>query len=289
MNSNKILILGGSGLLGSNLKKQFKNYKVFAPSHKDLDLVNIKNVESFISKHNPKFIIYAAGVARIDEAEDNKKKTGLLNYLVPKKLSKFSSKKKIPFIYISTDAVFDGYKNKYKFRETDKPKPKSTYGKSKLLGENAVLNASKENCVLRLITLYGNSDKPNFALMMIGKLKNSKEFGGLVDQIRNPILVDIAAEGIKFAVEQNLNGIYHLGSLDYESNYEFLVKVAKKFNLDKNLIKKNTFGNFIKGKKGHRKKKSVLICDKFVKASKGKILKTAHESIEIFYKSMKLS
>lgn len=289
MSDKKILIFGESGLLGSNLKKHFKNYKVLAPSHKDLDLLNINHAESFISEQNPEFIIYAAGITRIDQAEENKKITNFLNHIVPGKLSKFSSTKKIPFIYISTDAVFDGYKNKYKFSETDKPNPKSTYGKSKLLGENAVLNAGKENCVLRLITLYGNSDKPNFALMMIEKLNNSKEFGGLVDQIRNPILVDIAAEGIKFAVEQNLNGIYHLGSLDYGSNYEFLVKVAKKFNLDKNLIKKNTFDNFIKGKKGHRKKKSVLVCDKFVRVSQNKILKTTDESIEIFYKSMKLS
>lgn len=289
MNEDKILILGGSGFLGSNLKKHFKNYNVLAPTHKELDLVKIKNVESFITKHDPFFIIYTAGISRIDEAEDNKKMADLLNHIIPQEISKFSSSKNIPFIYISTDAVFDGYQKKFKFKETDKPKPISEYGKSKLRGETKVLNNSRKNCVLRLITLYGKSEKPSFTLNFIETLKKGKEFNGIIDQVQNPLLVDIAVKGIIFTVEQKLTGIYHLGSLSTETNYEFLIKIAKKFNLNKNLIKKNTFANFTKEKKGHRKKKSVLICDKFVKASQGEILKTSNDSIEIFYKSMKLS
>ena len=289
MTNKKILILGGSGLLGSSLKKTFRNDVVIAPTHRVLNLTNSKKVVAFLAKTKPDSIIYAAGITRIDQAEKNKKTADLLNYVIPKMISNFSSMENIPFFYISTDAVFDGYTDKYKFSEADKPKPKSTYGKSKLRGEIAVIEASKKNCVLRLITLWGKSEKPNFTLMMLERLKSGKESDGIIDQIQNPLLITIACEGIKFAVEHQLSGIYHLGSLDYATNYNLLVKIANKYNLNDKLIKKTTFVKFSHNKKGHRKKKSVLISDKFVKVSEDKILKTIDGSIEIFYKSMKLS
>src|SRR6266567_1326297 len=119
MNQKKILLFGGSGFLGSKLQNHFPFSGLTAPTHKELDLLNIQNVSHFIENNNPQAIIYAAGITKIDSAEENNELAYLLNHRIPEKIAKFVSKNNIPFIYISTDAVFDGYKNKYQFLETD--------------------------------------------------------------------------------------------------------------------------------------------------------------------------
>ncbi len=286
MNPKNILLLGAKGFLGSKLHQLLSPEKVYAPSHQDLDLLKISDVYNFITTKKPDLIIYTAGITKIDFAEVHSELTFALNYFVPEKISRFASKINIPITYISTDAVFDGYKKKYEFSETDIPKTKSVYGSSKLKGEEAVMDANSNNCVIRLITLYGIDPlKTNFVAKMLGCLKNKQYFLGIEDQIQNPLFVDIAAEAIEFSVKHQLSGIYHLGALDYDSNYNLLVKIATRFKLDSDLIQKITFNNFMGNKKNLRKRKSVLLCDKFVQAFQRNILQTIDSSIQRFYET----
>lgn len=277
MYSKKILLFGGSGFLGSSILKKYK--KIYSPPHSAVDLEKLDKVFDYIYKKEPESIIYAAGITKIDFAQKNKLITNKINYDIPNKISKFCSENKIKFIYISTNAVFDGYKNKFQFSEFDKPIAKSVYGNSKLFGENAILSNGNNNCVIRVITLFGIGDKSNFLQKMINNLTLGKEFFGIYDQIQNPLNVDIAAESILFATKNNLKGIYNLGSLDYDSNFNFLVNVAKEMSLDYKLIKKISFRDFQVEKFIYRKKKCVLITDKFREVSGDKILKTLNASI----------
>ncbi len=279
MSYKTLLLLGGSGFLGSKLLGAFPSDKVIAPGHKQLDITQIKKVYAFIETIQPAVILYAAGITSIDFAEANEERTYLLNYRIPEKISKFAARNNIRFVSISTDAVFDEYMNKDQFSETDTPKARTVYGLSKLAGEEAVLGNSSQNCVLRLITLFGTGHpKPNFVALM------KEKFSGVIDQIRNPLYVAIAAEAITFAVKQQLHGIYHLGALDADTNYNFLVKVAKRFMLDSSLIEKITYNDFMKDKRGYRKKNSVLVCNKFVQVSNNSILRTIEDSIELLYR-----
>lgn len=277
MDSKKILLFGGSGFLGSTILKEDK--QILAPSHPKLDLTNTDDLFNYIYKNEPSHIIYASGITRIDFAQKNKELTNLLNYKIPKQISKFSSKNNINFVYISTDAVFDGYKNKFEFDEGDKKNAISVYGNSKLKGEEAVLSSNNNFSVYRLITLFGLGNKNNFIEKLLNTLSKDDEFYGIRDQINNPLNVDLAAEAILFGIKNNLKGIYNLGALNSDSNYNFLVKVAKKLNLNSNLIKQITFKEFVNEKVAHRKRKSVLITDKFMKISKSNILRDLDDSI----------
>lgn len=285
MKKRKTIIFGGNGFLGNYLYKKTQSDQFLAPTHKEIDLLDQKKVLKFIDKNEPSQIIYLAGVTKIEIAESNKDLADNLNHKIPKLIAKYASKNGIPVLYTSTDAVFDGHKSKFLFSETDKPLPKSDYGKSKYLGEFAIMNTSNKNCVLRLITLYGNNRK-NFSTILIDRLKNNLEFPGMIDQTQNPLLVNIAAKGIDFSINNGIKGIYHLGSLDYLTNYDLLVKIAEKNNLNTNLIKKITFKDFYGNKANYRKKNSVLLSDKFNDISNREILKNTDESIEILTKSM---
>ena len=83
----------------------------------------------------PDKIIYCAGISSMDFAQKNKSITNNLNNKIPGLIAKFAAKNNIAFYFISTDAVFDGYKNKFEFTENDKTKAKSIYGISKEKGE----------------------------------------------------------------------------------------------------------------------------------------------------------
>ncbi len=276
MPSRKILLFGGSGFLGSTILKIDK--KLIAPPRSNIDLNNTQDIYEYIYKLMPEKIIYCAGISSMDFAQKNKTITNNLNYKIPGLLAKFASKNNISFYYISTDAVFDGYKNKFEFTEIDKTKAKSVYGISKEKGEYTVLTF-KKTASLRIINLFGNGNKENFIQRMIDNLSKNKEFPGIIDQINNPIYVTIAAQSILFAVNNNLQGIYNLGALDSKSNYELLIKAANQLNLNSKLIKKISFNEFLSERISYRKKKSVLITDKFHNASNKSILKNIDNSL----------
>jgi len=207
----KILILGGSGFLGATLISHLAHQTVIAPSHNEIDLLDINRVYKYIEHTQPDIILYSAGITKIDLAESNNELAFLLNATVPEQIASFASKSNIQFIYISTDAVFDGYNRKFIFSETDAPKAKSIYGKSKLKGEELVLLANADNTVIRLITLFGiDNTHKNFITRILKDLQQKKSILGITDQIQNPLLVNIATEAIAYIINKQLTGIFHL-------------------------------------------------------------------------------
>ena len=287
MKKRKVLLFGGNGFLGSKLIKELKN-DIAAPSHTELDLLKINNVFRAIEKIRPDFIIYSAGITKIDAAEVDQDLALTLNEKIPGKIAKFISPQNIPFIYVSSDAVFDGYKKKYQFAEDDKTNPKTNYGISKLKGEEAVLRANENNTVIRLITLFGiDYHRPNFLTKTLNNLKANKQVFGITDQMQNPTEVNTAARAISFIVGKQLNGICHVGSLDWDTNYNFMMRFAFKFGLNQSLIKKISFEEFMKSKNAYRKKKSVLLCNKLSKISNNTLLKTIDESFDSLVKEYK--
>jgi len=276
MKSQNIILFGGSGFLGSRILS--KNKRIISPLHSQLDLLDEKKVYEFLEKSQPVKIIYSAGISRMDFAEKNKTLTNNLNSRIPYLIAKYSNKNDISFIYISSDAVFDGYQKKYKFNEIAKTNAKSTYGISKERGEYNVLSQSNNNTVVRIISLFGNNQN-NFIHEMINNLLNNREFPGIVDQVNNPLNVDLAAKAILFITKHNLKGIYNLGALNADSNYSFLKLAAKELKLNEKLIKKISFEDFFRNKIAPRKKKSILLTEKFSYESNYSILKDLKHSI----------
>jgi dTDP-4-dehydrorhamnose reductase len=141
--------------------------------------------------------------------------------------------------YISTDYVFDGLKGDYK--ETDETNPINFYGHSKLLAEKSITKINQDYLIARTSVIYGDkpaSGKINFALWLIDCLNRRREVKIVTEQFASPTLNTNLAEMILEACEKKLNGIYHMAGASKASRYEFAIKLAEKFNLDKNLIKR---------------------------------------------------
>ena len=139
---NNVLLLGGSGTLGSSIIKSELFKDLLYPNSNELNILNQKQLEKYFLKHNIKLIIHCAALARVRDCESNKDKalkinvkgtSNIVNAIL--KLNK-NYNKKIKLIFISSDAVYKSCDGKYK--ETDKLSAYNFYGTTKIKGEKLV-------------------------------------------------------------------------------------------------------------------------------------------------------
>ena len=188
----KTLITGGSGILGTELKKFFPN-SLF-PSHSVLDITNHEMVFDYFSKNEFDSIIHTAAMTSIRQCESEKKLSWSTNVVGTKNLidatTEFRSNSK--FIYVSTACVFDGHTGMYK--ESSVPYPENFYALTKLIGEQFIKNL-KNHIIIRT----------NF----VGKQKwmYPKAF---TDRFGTYLFAENVASGIREIFDANIEGTIHI-------------------------------------------------------------------------------
>lgn len=285
MRKQKILVYGGSGLVGSELIKTLScDFEVKAPTHADVDLERPEDVKNNIAAIKPDHIVYTAGITKIDDANRQPELAFLLNAEAPRIISEFAAPRRIPVHYLSTNAVFNGQQSDRPYREDDKPSPLSVYGKSKLRGERHIIQASPLNSVLRTVMPYSTSyqRKKDFTRITLESLQQGKQIPGIVDQIINPIYVKTLVRAIKKILTEGANGTYHLAAVDWISNYEFAKKVARAFGFSEAMIIPTTLRSFYKHKPGSRTPYYWLDSSKFRKKFGGCILHAIDGDLALF-------
>ena len=149
-----ILITGANGQLGQDFQKLFKNLNIdYVPTgHKVLDITNKINVESFVKDKGFTHIINCAAYNNVDKAEEEKELCHRLNTIAPAILAEIADRIDAVYVTYSSDFVFGGKKT-IPYFETDKVAPLSIYGKTKALGEKAVL------CKYKNILVFWNGEQ----------------------------------------------------------------------------------------------------------------------------------
>jgi dTDP-4-dehydrorhamnose reductase len=187
------LITGGTGALGTELKKKYPN--ALTPTHQELDVGNKNAVTEFFHK-NPDIdvIIHAGALTGIRSCEENKPLAWNTNVEGTRNLvnAALESQKNIQFIYVSTACVFDGHTGMYK--ESDIPYPENFYALTKLLGEHEV-NKLPEYLIIRT----------NFVAKK--KWPYPKAF---TDRFGTYLFADGVAQGIMDVQKENLQGFVHI-------------------------------------------------------------------------------
>jgi dTDP-4-dehydrorhamnose reductase len=144
---NRIVVTGGTGRFGQELKKVKNKYKIYFPKKSELNILNIKSIIKYIKTKKPKYLIHLAGLSRpMDMHEKFLEKSIDLNIIGSANITKVCSQLKIKLIYFSTSYVYPGVKGNYK--ENSPLLPKNNYSWSKLGGESAV-HMYKNSLILR--------------------------------------------------------------------------------------------------------------------------------------------
>jgi dTDP-4-dehydrorhamnose reductase len=239
----KLLITGGSGLLGSKVAKMaqaredevFSGYAHNVPSYGKpvrFDLLDGPGISDMVERLAPEVIIHSAALTDVDRCEREKELAYKMNVEGTEAIASAAKKAGSFLIYISTDYVFDGQRGMY--REEDRPNPLSYYGYSKLLGEHCC-----GGCIVRTCVIYGSrpaSGKVNFALWLLSSLKSGKEVRVVTDQFITPTLDTNLSTMVLEVADRRLCNIYNLAGATRISRYDYSLQLAKEFDLDASLI-----------------------------------------------------
>jgi len=258
-NSEKIIIIGANGFLGSYLmalsnKSGIKeqNITVIASdlenSHLDpnfpfyrIDITNARNTIREIHEIQPDVVILTASMTDVDQCEVNKKLAKKVNIDGPKNVINGCEKTDSKLVFMSTDFVFDGTKEGGLYKETDVPNPLSYYASTKYKAELMIQNSDLDYLICRTAVLYGwNRWKLNFVTWIIDQLKRNTQLSIVTDQINSPTYVENLAEIILKLVDKNAKGIYHTAGDCALSRYEIALETADCFNLNRDLIQPTT-------------------------------------------------
>lgn len=242
----KVYITGISGMLGANIAYTLKDkYEIYGTDlieiHMDkvkserLNLSDSEAVEESIGKILPDIVVHTAAAVNVELCEKDPQYAEQLNYMVTKNLVHICEKKQIRFIYISTDAVFDGEQSEL-YKEEDLVNPVNVYGLTKLKGEQAVLDY-KLGTVLRT-NIYGFNfqDKASFGEWILYSLLNNETLNMFTDIYFSPILVNELAEIIDRVIEKDVRGLYHACASGKISKYKFAVLLKEIFHINSGKI-----------------------------------------------------
>lgn len=224
-NNMRILLLGGSGFLGSLLKEKLlaKGYEVIAPSRQEFDIC-MGEVE------NVNLVINATGYTDVDGAESNQEMAYQINAEAVKNLAISAGKCGARFLHFSTDYVFDGEKIEG-YTEEDEVHPLSVYGASKRKGEEYILEYG--GIVIRTSFPFGNHPKC-FLQKVLGKIEAGEKMMIVDDLYCMPTSFDELAERVgQMTEELPTDGIYHLvGEGEMVSRYGFVKAVLEMVGSD---------------------------------------------------------
>lgn len=242
----RILIIGASGLLGSYLVKYGSDYyEIFGTYNLHelkgekflkLDVTNRKETIELITKIKPDVVIDTHSITNVDYCELHPEEAWNINVNGTKNVVEACKILGCKLVFISTDYVFDGKKTIY--TEKDKPHPINLYGRTKYICEKIIESFDIEHLIIRTSVLYGvgGSGKEPFPIWVIKNLKEKKEIKVVIDQFNNPTYAGNLANIIYLLLRKKKKGLFHVVGKDNISRYEFAIKIAEIFNLDKNLI-----------------------------------------------------
>jgi dTDP-4-dehydrorhamnose reductase len=292
----KILIIGVSGLLGNKVYNLAKNdYQVFGTynTHKpsmenvyQLDVTKRADVFKLIGNIKPDFIIDTHALHNVDYCELHPEEAWLVNVEGTKNVAEACKTFGCKYVFISTDYVFDG-KKATPYTEKDKPNPLNYYAKTKLIAEEAIKILTTDYIIARTAVLFGvgGLGKEPFALWLVKKLKNGEEVKAVIDQYNNPTLVDNLAEMLLTLCEKDKVGLFHISGKTNLNRYEFSIKIAETFGLNKELIRPITTPEL--NQVAPRPRKVALDVSKVERATKLKAL-TIDEALNIFKQQVSL-
>ena len=255
----KVMLTGGAGQLGYDVKKEllnrgYKEENIFAPTKEELDLTNKEEVNKYMDDIKPNLVIHCAAYTAVDNAEEDEKNAMSINIDATSYIAENCKKYNSKLIYISTDYVFDGEKPLNEVYEVDdRTNPKSVYGKTKLQGEKKALYNPK-TFIVRTSWVFGINGK-NFMKTMLNLAETKDELSVVSDQYGSPTYTVDLAKLLCDMAETNKYGLYHANNEGYCNWAEFAEEI---FRQNKKKVKVNHVTSDEYPQKATRPKNSKL-------------------------------
>ncbi len=229
----KVLVTGAGGQLGTDLHQVIPDSQLIPLTHKDIEISDMDSVKRAFNKHRPDIIINTAAYVRVDDCEDEKDRAFQVNALGARNVAVAAQELGAKLVHLSTDYVFGGEAEPrtIPYTEFDTPVPLSTYGKSKLAGEDLVRHLCLRHFIIRVSALFGvagSSGKGgNFIETMLRLGRERDELRVVDDQVFSPSYTKNLAAKVVQLMATDFYGIFHITNKGACSWYEFTVEILK--------------------------------------------------------------
>lgn len=230
-----ILITGGNGQLGTELRHLLdeKSIAYISTDADEMDITDADQTMAMVKKIQPELIYHCAAYTAVDKAEEEGKELDeIINVAGTRNVALAAKEVGAKLIYISTDYVFDGTKKDGMYQPDDPKNPKSEYGRTKLLGEQAVQEILDDYYIIRTSWVFGIYGH-NFVFTMQKLAETHDTITVVNDQFGRPTWTRTLAEFMVYVIEKNAPfGIYHLSNENSCSWYEFAKEILKDTNVN---------------------------------------------------------
>ena len=214
----KILVTGCHGQVGHALTQHLQGLgEIHAVGREQLDLSRAESIRAVMQSLKPAMVINAAAYTAVDQAESEEALALRINAEAPGILAEEAKKIGASLIHYSTDYVFDGSKQGA-WTEDDTVSPLSAYGRSKLLGEQAIAATGVPHLILRTSWVYA-AHGSNFAKTMLNLAQERDRLTVIDDQWGAPtgaeLLATVTADVLRqigLTGNEALAGLYHLAA-----------------------------------------------------------------------------
>ena len=233
---DRVLITGGGGMLAKALALSLRNRGV-SPVVLDraaLDISRPDDVRRVFEEQKPTVLFNCAAHTKVDLCEEQEELANAINGAGAENLARAAKEHGSRLVHYSTDFVFDGSGTR-PYQPGDPVNPLSAYGRSKLLGEQAIQSVNPPGwLVLRTAWLYGPGG-PCFPQTMINAARAGKPLKVVDDQVGCPTFTHDLAEGTLDLIDRGATGLWHLTNAGSTSWHGFTAAILEEFNLKTDL------------------------------------------------------
>jgi dTDP-4-dehydrorhamnose reductase len=219
----KVLLLGGSGQLGSEIRARWIDDEIVAPAHCELDIEETADLALAIDAEAPDLVVNCAAFHNVDACESQPERAFAVNALAVDRVAALCAPRDLAFLTISSDYVFDGDATR-PYAEDDCPRPLSAYGASKLAGEQLVLRRAMNAFIVRTCGVYGvhaSKSKGTFLDRVILQARSGENPRVVRDVVVSPTYAGDLAIALRALVGAGKPGLYHACNEGPVSWYDF--------------------------------------------------------------------
>lgn len=231
----RVVVIGASGQLGSDLMSAFASYDPIGVEHRAFDIEIPASISALLERHKPDLVINTAAFHNVELCETRPDRAFAVNALAVDQLAAQCALAGAILAHVSTDYVFDGTATR-PYRENDAARPLSAYGISKHAGERLLWRHLERGYVFRTSGLYGlrgSSTKGyTFIERVLSQAAERVPLRVVTDITFSPSFTGHVAHAIRRIVDRGAFGTYHVTNSGACTWYDFASEALRQAGFD---------------------------------------------------------
>ena len=235
-----ILITGSHGQLGNEMQQaavRFPQFNFIYTDVEELDICDKAALDAFVKAHAVNVIVNCAAYTAVDKAEDDVELCYKINSDAVRNIGEVAAVNNLKVVQVSTDYVFDGT-NHLPYTEDEPVCPATVYGKSKLAGEQALMETCQQAVIIRTSWLYSSFGN-NFVKTILRNAGEKPMLRVVFDQTGSPTYAADLAEAIMFIISGVIRnhfalkaGIYNYTNEGVCTWHDFATEIVNEAGLE---------------------------------------------------------